>query len=140
MLKETAVGLLYLKGLYAITYPMWILGSYKYDYLTKLYNRPFSQLFVNSITTRYPKLFGLTRWLYLTSEAFAGKTIGWIQTSSLIDTNKYIGNYVKEICPQRLTRSIIHASITCKLLFPVYCIGAYGLTKYTFKENKKIKT
>jgi biotin synthase-related radical SAM superfamily protein len=137
MLTETAVWILYVKALYATTYPGWVFASYKYAPLTKIYNSNMGQKVVTRIESQYPTLFKVSQWLYLTSESFAGNTVGWIKSSSFIDNNKYIGRYAREVCPQRLTRAFIHASVTCKLLFPVYCGVGYYLVAKTFNNDTK---
>lgn len=137
MIKDIAVTLLYVKALYATTYPAWVYTSYKYEPLTKIYTSNIGQQVVTKVQSKIPIIFGVVEWLYTTSESFAGNTVKYIKGSSFIDKNKYIGNYVRNICPQKLTRAFMHATVTCKLLFPFYCGAGYYLTKKTFeKENK----
>lgn len=138
MLKETAVWILYIKGLYATTYPFWVYTSYKYEPLTKFYNSSVGKQLVSKIEVKFPKIFKLSEWLYLTSETFAGSVVKFIKNGSLIENNIYIGSYVKQICTQRLTRACIHSSVICKLLFPVYGSVAYFLVNKSFEqENRK---
>lgn len=139
MIKETAVLLLYVKALYATTYPMWVFTSYKYEPLSKLYNSNVGQKVVSNVQSRFPILFGATQWLYTTSESFAGSAVKFVKNSSIVDKNKYIGNYVRNICPQKLTRAFMHATVTCKLLFPVYCGVGYYLTTKTFERDNTKK-
>lgn len=137
MIKETAVWVLYMKGMYATTYPLWVYTSYKYEPLTKIYTSTAGQRIVSNIQFKFPTVFKLSEWLYMTSESFAGSVVRFVKNGSLIDQNKYIGSYVKDICPQKLTRACIHATVTCKLLFPVYGCFAYYLTQKSFENDKK---
>lgn len=139
MIKEIAVSLLYVKVLYATTYPAWVFTSYKYEPLTKLYNSNVGQQVVSTVKSRFPIIFGATQWLYTTSESFAGNAVKFVKNTSFVDKNKYIGNYVRNICPQRLTRAFMHATVTCKLLFPVYCGVGYYLTTRSFANDNKKK-
>jgi len=136
MLKETAIWILYMKGLYVTTYPAWIYISYKYEPLTKIYQSNLCQKIVLQIKGKYPTIFRASEWLYETSESFAGSVVKFVKNGSLIEQNKYVGNCVKNICPHKLTRACIHSSITCKLLFPVYGSMAYYMTSKSFETNK----
>jgi hypothetical protein len=139
MLKESAVFILYVKGLYATTYPAWVYVSYKYEPLSKMYNSKNGQHIIEKIQTKFPTSFGITKWLYTTSESFASNAVNFIKSTSILENNKHVGKYVKNICPQKLTRAFIHASIKCKLLFPVYCGVGYYMTSKTFENDKKIE-
>jgi hypothetical protein len=136
MLKETALSIIYLKGLLLSTYGPWIYISYKYEPLTKIFNTTIGQNIVSSIENKHPYILKFTRWLYYSSEAFAEKCVHLIKSNSYIEKNKYIGNFAKQVCPKKLSRSFIHASITCKLLFPAYCGVAYKLASKSFETNK----
>lgn len=137
MIKDIAVTLLYVKALYATTYPVWVFTSYKYEPLTKIYTSNVGQQVVSKIQSKIPIIFSIANWLYTTSESFAGTTVRYIKESSFIDKNKYIGNYARNVCPQKLTRAFMHATVTCKLLFPVYCGVGYYLATKTFEKRKE---
>jgi hypothetical protein len=95
---------------------------------------------VSSIENKHPYILKFTRWLYYSSEVFAEKCVHVIKSNSYIEKNKYIGDFAKQVCPKKLSRSFIHASITCKLLFPVYCGVAYKLASKSFETNNDNKS
>lgn len=137
MIKETAISLLYVKALYAGTYPIWLYISYNYDPLTKLYFSNFGRRFTAQAQFKFPIGFKMAEWIYTTSESFAGTVVKYIKSSSLLDNNKYVGTYVREICPRKLTRAFLHATFTCKLLFPLYFGAGYCLMKKSFEKDSQ---
>jgi hypothetical protein len=126
MIATLGLSVVYFKLLSIGTYVPMVLINYKYPVLDKVIEHKFFTDCEKSFSIKYPKL---SKGLYL-----IGHTINKSAEFMSKVTIRQIQNYKNiEVCPKKLSKAIIHTSISYKLLLPIYAYMSWSFAKKHIK-------
>ena len=126
MIATLGLSVVYFKLLSIGTYVPMVLINYKYPVLDKVIEHKFFTDCDKSFSIKYQKL---SKGLYLLGHTISKST----EFMSKV-TIRQIQNYKNiEVCPKKLSKAIIHTSISYKLLLPVYAYMSLSLAKKHIK-------
>jgi hypothetical protein len=122
MIVTLGLSMVYFKLLSIGTYIPMVYLNYKFPFLDKVIEYDMYKNYEKKLISKYPKISKSIQIISYTinkSAEFMTKiTIKQIQTWSNVD-----------LCARRLSKAIIHTTLSYKLLFPVYAYVSYSLAK-----------
>lgn len=129
MLSTIGLSIVYYKILTISTYVPLVMLNYKYD-MINFDNIKILKYGKDKFANSHPKLFSFFCSVYSESANFGEKSASFLITQ--LDKHTKI-NF--NICPKRLTNSIIKSSVMYKFMIPVYLYSSYKLAEITLSEK-----
>ncbi len=116
------LSIVYFKLLSIGTYVPLIYANYKYPIFDKIIENKTYKKYEEKLVLRYPKL---SKGIQIISYSInkSGEFVAKV-------TVKQVQNWMNtNVCHKRLTKALIHTSLSYKLLLPVYAYASYSLAK-----------
>lgn len=114
------------------TYIPLVMINYKYSPMQQIIDSEFAKKYKTKIYSSYPIVSSVFKYLGLKSIKFSETTVQFIINQ--IENNYYKNNKIN-ICPKKLTKAIIHSSVSYKLLLPVYVYSSYKLAQKSLSKT-----
>lgn len=131
MLNTIGLSIVYFKMLSIGTYVPMVIINYKYD-LLDVDNSKIIKKYTEKFSSKFPKISSAISVIYSGSAKFGEKSASII----ISQINKHTKANLN-ICPKKLTISIMKSSVMYKLMIPVYLYSSYSLAKMTLNNSKK---
>jgi hypothetical protein len=128
MIATLGLTVVYFKALSIGTYLPMIWANYKYTPLEHINKHEIVEKYENKLTSKFPRTVQAVK--------FIGMGLNKSCETIVQIVLEQIKSYKKiDVCPKKLSKALIHTSISYKLLIPAYIGISYSLAKRHFDKQ-----